>query len=62
MHFPIRALLALVCMINEWRKSTDGTGSSIAVVAFDFKKAFDIINNDLLVEKFERSKYPLHRS
>ena len=32
---------ALISMLHTWNKHTDGNGSIIRVVMFDFKKAFD---------------------
>ena len=43
---------ALISMIHTWNKQTDGNGSAVRVVLFDFKKAFDLIDHSILVEKF----------
>ena len=42
---------ALISMIHTWNKQTDGHGSVVRVVLFDFKKAFDVIDHSILVEK-----------
>ena len=42
---------ALISMIHTWNKQTDGNGSVVRVVLFDFKKAFDLIDHSILVEK-----------
>ena len=42
---------ALISMIHTWNKQTDGNGSAVRVVLFDFKKAFDLIDHSILVEK-----------
>ena len=39
---------ALISMIHTWSKYTDGTGSTVRVVVFDFRKAFDLINHNKL--------------
>lgn len=42
---------ALISMTHIWNKQTDGNGSTIRIVLFDFKKAFDLIDHRILVEK-----------
>ena len=43
--------LALISMVHSWAKHTDGTGSTVRVVLFDYRKAFDLIDHTLLVWK-----------
>ena len=41
-------------MLHEWSKGTDGTdgtGSTARVLMFDYKKAFDLIDHGILVNK-----------
>ena len=38
-------------MVHYWTKHTDGTGSTVRVVLFDYRKAFDLIDHVLLVSK-----------
>ena len=38
-------------MVHSWTKHTDGTGSTVRVVLFDYCKAFDLIDHTLLVRK-----------
>jgi hypothetical protein len=38
-------------MIHNWIAGLDGTGSTIKVILFDYKKAFDFIDNKILVRK-----------
>ena len=42
--------LALIDMLHNWTKATDGNGGSIRVVLFDYRKAFDLIDHRLLAE------------
>ncbi|CAB4032223.1 RNA-directed DNA polymerase from mobile element jockey, partial [Paramuricea clavata] len=44
---------ALISMIHTWSKYTDGTGSTVRVVVFDFRKAFDLIDHNILVRKLK---------
>ena len=38
-------------MVHSWAKHTDGTGSTVRVVLFDYRKAFDLIDHALLAGK-----------
>lgn len=42
---------ALISMLHNWNKNTDGTGSTVRIVLFDFRKAFDLIDHTILVRK-----------
>ena len=42
---------ALASMTHSWIKATDGNGATVEAVLFDFKKAFDLIDNCILVSK-----------
>lgn len=42
---------ALISMVHSWAKHTDGTGSTIRVVLFDYRNAFDLIDYELLAGK-----------
>ena len=42
---------ALISMVHSWTKHTDGTGSTVRVVLFDYRKAFDLIDHALLARK-----------
>ena len=46
-------LYALISMIrvHHRSKATDGTGAAVRVVLFDYRKAFDLINDNLLATK-----------
>lgn len=38
-------------MTHNWIKAIDGTGNTVRVVLFDYRKAFDLIDHHLLAEK-----------
>ena len=42
---------ALTSMTHSWIKATYGNGATVKAVLFDFKKAFDLIDNRILVSK-----------
>ena len=42
---------ALISMVHDWAKATDGNGSAVRIVLLDYKKAFDIIDHRILVDK-----------
>ena len=42
---------ALVSMVHKWLQATDGTGAAVCVVLFDYRKPFDLIDHNLLVNK-----------
>ena len=42
---------ALISMVHSWNKHTDVTGSTVRVVFFDYRRAFDLIDHELLARK-----------
>ena len=38
-------------MVHSWTKHTDGTGSTVRVFLFDYRKAFDLIDHALLARR-----------
>ena len=42
---------ALISMLDTWLKNTDGSGSTTRVTLFDFRKAFDLIDHNILAKK-----------
>ena len=49
---------ALVSTIDNWNKLTDGNGSTVRVVLFDFKKTFDWIDHAILIRKLSSFDTP----
>ena len=44
-------LLALTSMLHHWSKATDGTGAAISVILFDYRREFDFIDHNPLIQK-----------
>ena len=44
---------ALISMLHSLYSATDGTGAMARMVLFDFRKAFDLIDHQILVEKIQ---------
>ena len=38
-------------MIHRWAQATDATGAAVRVVFFYYKKAFDLIDHRILIQK-----------
>ena len=53
-------LHVLVSMLNNWTQATDGSGAAVRVVLFDYRKAFDFIDHNLLVRKVFNLVIPGH--
>ena len=49
---------ALISMLHTWYQTTDGNSSTVRVVLFDFKKAFDLIDHGILLEKLKNFDMP----
>ena len=41
-------------MLHSWNKSTDGNGATVRVMLFDFRKAFDLTDHHILLEKLRK--------
>ena len=44
--------------VHNWYKNTDGNGSTVRVVLFDFRKAFDLIDHAILMAKLTDYELP----
>ena len=42
---------AIISMLHSWLAATDGTGSTVKVALLDFRKAFDLVDHNLLITK-----------
>ena len=42
---------ALTSMLHQWLEATDGAGAAVRVVLFDYRKAFDLIDHGILIQK-----------
>ena len=49
---------ALISMIHQWSLATDSTGAAVRITLFDYRKAFDLIDHQLLVEKVQSLPIP----
>ncbi len=46
--------LALISMIHRWSEAVDKTGGSVRILLTDYRKAFDLIDHNLLYEKLRK--------
>ena len=49
---------ALISMLHNWYNDTDGNGSTVRVVLFDFRKASDLIDHAILMAKLSDYELP----
>ena len=49
---------ALISMLHTWNKNTDGNGSTTRVMTFDFRKAFHLIDHNILSGKLTKYNIP----
>ena len=49
---------ALISMTHNWYAGTDGNGATARVVLLDFRKAFDLIDHNVLVRKLHSYDIP----
>ena len=49
---------ALISMVHSWLSATDGNGATVRIVLFDFHKAFDLIEHNILIQKFVSYNLP----
>ena len=50
--------LALISMLHHWFYETDGNGSVIRTILFDYRKAFDLIDHSILFGKLSQLDIP----
>ena len=49
---------ALIDMIHHWSIATDGNGNTIRTILFDYRKAFDFIDHQIMIEKLCKLDLP----
>ena len=49
---------ALTSMIHTWTRHMDGNGSTVRVVLFDYRKAFDLIDHSIFAGKLSLLNIP----
>ena len=42
---------ALISMLHHWSEATDGTGAHVRAALLDYKKAFDLVDHNILIAK-----------
>ena len=50
--------MALISMLHHWFHETDGNGSVIRTILFDYRKAFDLIDHSILFGKLSQLDIP----
>ena len=45
-------------MIHKWSKATDAPGVAVRVLLLDYRKAFDLIDHNILVGKISQLRIP----
>ena len=50
----------LVEMLHKWYEATDVTGNFVRVLFLDYRKAFHLINHDILIDKLITMELPAH--
>lgn len=42
-------IMALISMLHNWSINTDGNGATVRTILFDYRKAFDFIDHEILI-------------
>ena len=50
---------ALISMIHNWTEATDATGAAVMIMLLDYRKAFDLIDHNVLAKKICDLPIPL---
>ena len=51
-------VLTLISTIHNWLEATDGNRASVRVLLFDYRKAFDLIDQSILISKLNQLGIP----
>ena len=51
-------LNALVLMRHPWSQATDGSGAAVRIILVDYRKAFDLIDHNVLIQKVHQLDIP----
>ncbi len=54
----LNTTFALISMLHKWNGDTDGNSATVRTVLFDFKKALDLIDHHILIEKLVSYEIP----
>ena len=46
-------------MVHCWRKETDGNGATERTLLFGYRKAFDLIDHNILINKLSKLDLPV---
>ena len=49
----------LIDMVHCWSKKTDGNGATVRTLLFDYRKAFDLIDHNILINKLCKLDLPV---
>ena len=49
---------ALISMIHQWSKAVDSSGATVRVILYDYRKAFDLIDHNILIKKINDLPIP----
>ena len=50
---------ALIDMVHCWSKETDGNGATVRTLLFDYRKAFYLIDHNILINKLSKLDLPV---
>ena len=48
----------LISMVHKWSEATEATGAAVRIVLLDYRKAFDLIDHRILVQKISSLQIP----
>ena len=51
-------VIALINMLHSWCSATDGNGSTIRTILYDYRNAFDLIDHSILIDKLHNLDLP----